>query len=342
VVPFINKVGLNFLKDRYNIVLFFWETNVIPPDRLKLFAYFNEVWVTTRYNQECLSPLLSIPVTLIPHPLQLNYTPSKPDKASFGLKDKFTFLFCFDFFSVFQRKNPIAIINAFQSAFGQKDDVQLVIKSHNGQHHPRSLNPALQQIKGDSRITWIDESMDQQRRYDLINACDCYVSLHRSEGFGLTMAEAMLLEKPVIATGYSGNLDFMTPKNSFLCGYKLIPVGPNHHPYPSDGVWADVNVDEAASFMKYVVNHAADAKKIALQGKQDILCNHSFASVGISMTQRLQKIASDWDINSIRARQRNLRANFLVDILAYYAGGIWRKSKKLVKNALYRLSYEQR
>ena len=221
LLPLIDKYGIQIIKAHYNIVLFFWETNIVPEDRLKLLAYFDEIWVATRYNLESLSSVVQVPVCHIPHPLQLNYHPGMPCRTSFGLDDRFTFLFCFDFFSNFQRKNPLAIIKAFQQAFPERKDVQLVIKSHNGQHYSDLLNPALEDIKSDSRITWLDETMDQKRRYDLINACDCYVSLHRSEGFGLTMAEAMLMEKPVIATGYSGNLDFMTHENSFLCGYKL-------------------------------------------------------------------------------------------------------------------------
>ena len=331
LLPFLRKFGVDFIKDRYNILLFFWETNILPDDRRKLFDYFDEVWVTTRYNQECLSSLISIPVTHIPHPLQLNYIQNAPTKSSFGLDDKFTFLFCFDFFSNCQRKNPLAVIRAFQKAFPEKNDVQLVLKSQNGHFNKHVLQPLMEEAKGDSRIIWIDESMDQKRRYDLMNACDCYVSLHRSEGFGLTMAEAMLLEKPVIATGYSGNLDFMNPDNSFLCGYKLVSVGLNNYPYPPKGVWADVNIDEAVFWMDFVFNHPEEAKAKAAQGKKDILRNHSFDAVGGFMGDRLRKIVSVSPTRTTKSRSKGWQFRLLWDILAYYAKGASRRGKKMVR-----------
>ena len=202
----LNK-GVECIKEHYNICLFFWETNVIPKDKLQMLSCFDEIWVATKYNQECLSAAIHVPVHHVPHPLQLKYKQGTPDKRSFDLDDKFTFLFCFDFYGISQRKNPTATIEAFRKAFPECNDVQLVIKSHNGHNHRHLLSPILEGIKNDPQITWIDESMTQERRFDLINSCDCYVSLHRSEGFGLSIAEAMLMEKPVIVTGYSGNLD---------------------------------------------------------------------------------------------------------------------------------------
>ena len=207
----LDKYGVDLIRGRYNIILFFWETSVVPKDRLKLLSYFDEIWAASRYNFDTLSSSLRAPVCHLPIPIKMDYIPGIPSKSSFELEDKFTFLFCFDMSSSMKRKNPVAIIEAFRRAFPQRNDVQLVIKSQNGQHHPKDLNSVLELIKSDSRIRWIDESMSQSRRYDLINACDCYISLHRAEGLGLTMAEAMLMEKPVIATGYSGISRFYDP-----------------------------------------------------------------------------------------------------------------------------------
>jgi glycosyltransferase involved in cell wall biosynthesis len=224
------------------------------------------------------------------------------------------FLFSFDFCSIFQRKNPMAVIEAFKHAFVDRNDVQLVIKSHNGHHFRHVLEKSLAEIKGDRRITWMDMSMDQQRRYDLMNACDCYVSLHRSEGFGLTMAEAMLLEKPVIATGYSGNLDFMTQDNSFLCGYALIHVGQGYYPYPPEGVWAGVDVSQAAEWMVHVVDNREEARGIAAKGHADVARNHSFSAVG----------------KAIEARKSVLNyPRYLKDLVSYYVRGIGRRIVRL-------------
>lgn len=323
ILLFIKKFGMDFLKNRYNILLFFWETDVVPEDRLKLFSYFDEVWVTTRYNQDCLTSVLPIPVSHVPLPLKLDYVVKAPNKVAFGLDDRYMFLFCFDFCSIFQRKNPMAVVEAFREAFVDRNDVQLVIKSHNGHHHRRVLEGSLTDIKGDKRITWMDTSMDQQRRYDLMNACDCYVSLHRSEGFGLTMAEAMLLEKPVIATAYSGNLDFMTHDNSFLCGYELIHVGQGHYPYPPEGVWADVDVAQAAAWMTYVVNNRVEARRVAAKGHFDVEHNHSFSAVGRAIEARLGQIDLETKKSVLSYPQ------YFKDLASYYVRGIGRRLARI-------------
>ena len=343
LLSLIHRFGMSFIKESYNIVLFFWETDIVPEDRIKLLAYFDEVWVTTRYNLESLARVMRTPVCQIPHPLQMNYAPEITSKSSFGLDDKYTFLFCFDFFSIFQRKNPMAIIEAFRKAFPKRDDVQLVIKTQNGHHHRHVLNTALQEIAGDPRIIWMDVSMDQKRRYDLINASDCYVSLHRSEGFGLTMAEAMLLKKPVIATGYSGNLDFMTRDNSFLCSYNLVPIGQGNHHYSSHGVWADVDIDEAAFWMEHVVKNPAEAYTKALRGKEDLLRNHSSEAVGACIAKQLNRISEGLDANKKQPGRRRrlgrlhvyymsvLMKEYLLARFIHYRGAVSRRLKKLKK-----------
>jgi glycosyltransferase involved in cell wall biosynthesis len=122
-----------------------------------------------------------------------------------------------------------------------------------------------------------------------MNASDCYVSLHRSEGFGLTMAEAMLLDKPVIATDYSGNLEFMTKDNSYLCPYKLVSVGSGNHPY-TEGIWADPDIDQAALLMRQVFFNQEMAQNIAAKGKSFVEKNLSFEAAGADIAERLKKI----------------------------------------------------
>lgn len=323
-VPFfIQSKGHKYAKGRYNIGLFFWETNVIPHSIIKKISHFDEIWVMSRYNQECLSAVTTVPVHHIPHPIRFQ-EPEIFNKASYGLPDKYTFLFCFDFYGIVQRKNPIATVKAFQKAFSGCNDVQLVIKSLNGDRHKQLLQPLLNEISGDSRIRWIDEAMSAERRYGLINACDCYVSLHRSEGFGLSLAEAMAMGKPVIATGYSGNLDFMTQKNSYLCDFALVPIGPNIRPYPPNGLWADVNIDQAASWMNHVVNDRPEATIRGLLGQKEIRSNNSLDAVGICIEERLQKIVphskksyGQWYFNSI------------CSIAQYYCKGMMRRARSL-------------
>ena len=102
-------------------------------------------------------------------------------------------------------------------------------------------------------------------------ACDCYISLHRAEGFGLTMAEAMAMEKPVIATGYSGNMDFMTAENSFLVNHKLVPIAKDHGPYKRGFIWAEPDLEHAAELMRHVYEHREPARKVGMLARRDIL-----------------------------------------------------------------------
>jgi glycosyltransferase involved in cell wall biosynthesis len=289
VSTFIEELNWNRLNSCYNIAICFWETNRFPKQARNWWYYLNEIWATTHYVQEHLSIAASIPVYRIPQPVALPSVSKDVNKTTFKLKNSYTFLFFFSFSSVLTRKNPLAIIQAFRKAFPNCQDVQLVIKSQNGHQYPDQLKYMLNEVKTNPRIVWLDQTCDAQECYDLMNVCDCYISLHRSEGFGLTLAEAMLLGKPVIATGYSGNLDFMNEENSFLCSHKIISVGKGCL-YPPDGVWADVDIDHAAYWMDYVFHHRAEANTKAQKGKEYILKHHSLEVTGQHIAWRLNKI----------------------------------------------------
>lgn len=290
IVPFFVDKPWKIFKNRHNIAVWFWETNVIPENRQKVFKYFDEFWVTSRYTQEHLSAATGKPVYHIPQPLTVTLQAETSSKESVGLSNKYTFLFSFNCLSGIDRKNPLAVATAFRKAFPNSEQVQLVIKSHNGTKYPDQLKSLFEYIKEDPRIIWLDENMDFQTQNKLMRSCDCYISLHRSEGFGLTMAEAMAFEKPVIATGYSGNLDFMHLDNSFLCDFKLVPVGHGNEFYPPDGIWADVDIDHAASLMRYVFTHPEEARRIAKNGRETIEKYHSYAYVGDKIRKRLNAI----------------------------------------------------
>jgi hypothetical protein len=124
----------------------------------------------------------------------------------------------------------------------------------------------------------------------MLAASDCYVSLHRSEGFGLTPAEAMYLGKPVIATGYSGNLEYMTAENSYLVDYAVKPIGSRNEPYPPDGEWADPDTDHAARLMREVVENPSEAERRGRQAAIDIRAGFSADAAGETMERRLGKV----------------------------------------------------
>lgn len=302
------------MNGRYNIAWCFWEANCLPKEMVRGLNLFDEVWVSSHYLEVAVAKAVSIPVYHMPHALELKSRSTTTSKASFGLPDKYTFLFCFDLGSALERKNPFALIQAFCKAFPKSESVQLVIKTHNGKKWPEDFQRLKTACAQDTRLIWIDESMSSDRLYALMNVCDCYVSLHRTEGFGLTMAEAMLMEKPVIATGYSGNLEFMNETNSFLCNYRLVPIGRTPLPYPPEAVWANADIDDAAFLMDYVVKHPEEALLKGKKARQDILQRLSQAEMGRHLVNRFSQIKPDFSSKSYRDKQRSIRllsyANF--------------------------------
>src|SRR5262249_39956832 len=155
----------------------------------------------------------------------------------------FLFLFSFDFESVFLRKNPVGLISAFAEAFSARDDVRLVLKTTHGERYPRERSELQAAVRAVPNVSVIEKSLPADHYPALYAACDASVSLHRAEGFGLTMAEAMALGKPVIATAYSGNLEFMRPEDSYLVPWSETTI-PRGLPYASGSTWAEPDLHE--------------------------------------------------------------------------------------------------
>lgn len=290
MMTFMASHPWSLFKNRYNIALWFWETTHLPKVHKTSLDYLDEIWVTTNYMKEHLSHATKKPIHRIHQPIEIDYAQKNVPKSSFNLKNRFTFLFCFDFNSIVERKNPHAVIKAFKKAFPDNQSAQLVIKSQNGTHYRDKFEQLQTLIASDDRIIWIDEKFSGDKRFELLDMCDCYISLHRSEGLGLTMAESLFLGKPTIGTGYSGNLDFMKSSNSYLCSYELVHVGNNVAPYPEEGLWAEVDLDEAAFLMKYVYENPREAQEKGLRGQKEIITNYSPKKAGEEIKDRLQKI----------------------------------------------------
>jgi len=286
-----HEVGMNYFKNKYNIGVWAWELPTFPKNFARSEKYFNEIWVLSNYVSESVSNALSIPVVKIPSPIQFDESKLVKNKEKFGLKEKdFVFLFIFDFCSYFERKNPLAIIEAFQKAFDEKDDVTLVFKTINGTKFSYEFNK-LKNSCNSKNILLINEHWSKDDLLSLVASSDCYVSLHRSEGLGLTMAEAMLAKKPVIATAYGGNSDFMNINNSFPVKFKLIELNKDYGPYKKGNFWAEPDINHAASLMKEVYENRENAIKIAEKGHQFVKENLSPESVGKKILNRINSIA---------------------------------------------------
>jgi glycosyltransferase involved in cell wall biosynthesis len=214
------------------------------------------------------------------------------DRAHFRIpNDKFVFLFVFDFDSSIERKNPLGVIEAFKRAFGPAEDVLLYIKSVHGSHHPDQLESLRLMAHAHQNICFTDAVYTREEIDGLVQSCDCYVSLHRSEGFGLPIAEAMRAAKPVVVTGYSGNMDFTTPENSFLVSYRLGPIEQDG-PYPKGYLWADPDLEQAAEQMRYVFKNRDSAVERGQRGRETVSKLFDPAVVGARMKERLKRITS--------------------------------------------------
>jgi hypothetical protein len=201
----------------------------------------------------------------------------------------------FDLQSSLHRKNPTALIEAFKMAFDDRDDVVLVLKWTRSRDV--ELGVAVPRLDSDAKnIKVIDDVLEREEVNALLNMCDCYVSLHRSEGFGLPIAEAMILGKPVIVTAYSGNMDFTTPGNSLLVKYRMVDIAENYGPYKKGCLWADPDVQHAAELMRYVYENREAAREIGRRAQADILGSYHPSIAGQAMKDRLTYLA-------VRARE---------------------------------------
>ena len=207
----------------YHIAMWGWETDIIPESWKQASKSVDELWAASRFVADGLRRALDVPVHHIPLGFELGPV-RQVDLGTYGVPaGSFVFLFIFDLSSTLERKNPLGLISAFKQAFQRGEKVSLVIKVSRGARHPEEFHRLQKEAKQVGAIV-IDQRLPREELNGLIAACDRYVSLHRSEGLGLTLAEAMMLGKPTIATAYSGNLDFMDENNSLLVGYDLIEI----------------------------------------------------------------------------------------------------------------------
>jgi glycosyltransferase involved in cell wall biosynthesis/SAM-dependent methyltransferase len=288
---FARQAGPRFFEDRYTIGVWWWETSELPERFKDAFEHVDEVWVGSRFVAQTIDAAPSpVPVTHVPIPVHCSEPPPfRPGEH--GWPDAFTFLYSWDYCSVFKRKNPLAVIEAYRAAFDEDAGTALVLKCINPGFDPGGHRRVEEAIGGRGDIVLMDDYLDPEDKDRLMRSCDCYVSLHRSEGLGLTVAEAMFHGKPVIATNYSGTTELMTPENSFPVGYELVPIGRGADPYPADGTWAEPDVAEASRLMRRVFEQPEEAARRGERAAHDMRARFSAEAAGKVMRGRLDHIA---------------------------------------------------
>ena len=298
MLPVLEALPRHLLQS-YRIAFWYWELPIFPAQWQHVFDYVHEIWVASHFTQATIASVAPVPVARIPLPIQVQA--QSVSRADYHLPDnRFIFLYSFSPTSTIGRKNPFAVIEAYRRAFANSSDAPLlVIKTHHldTPYGQQVATPLRQQIASVGGLL-IEDNLSRQAMWNLLSLSDCYVSLHRSEGFGLGMAESMALGKPVIATGYSGNMDFMTTHNSYLVRYALREITPEDHQYfPAMSqvyevgqLWAEPDIDHASQLMRHVVEHPAEAYRMGQQAQSDMQTGYSLAATGHAMQQRLHQL----------------------------------------------------
>ena len=278
----------------HRVGMWYWEVEDFPPSQHAGFAALDEIWVATDFVRRAIEPHSTVPVHTLTPPLPQRGADPSLGRTELGLPGgRPVLLFSFDFLSTAERKNPWGLIDAFSRAFAPNEGPVLVVKSINADRRPADAERLRVAALRRPDVLLREDYLDAGARDALVAHCDAYVSLHRSEGLGLTMAEAMAWGKPVIATGYSGNLQFMTEENSFLVPWSPALVPDDAPPYPPGSRWADPDLDEAARLMRLVVEQPAVAAARGGRAAQEIATLHGTSTAGSRFAARIAAIHAD-------------------------------------------------
>ena len=279
------------LSSAYRIGFWHWEQPQLPDVHLGAFSMLDEVWVPSNFVRDAVAAVSPLPVVVIPHALQFAPTPGI-GRSAFGLPaDKLLALVMYDFHSYQHRKNPQAAITAFRQAQAGRTDCALVVKTINGSHHPEAeaeLRASLADLPG---TVVIDQFLTRQQVWDLQSCCDMLISLHRAEGFGLAPAEMMYLGKPVVATGWSANMDFMDAENSMPVHYTLAPLAEAVGAYPAGPLWAEADVGHAAECIRRLLDEASLRESMGRRAAHDVSRQLHPDAVGKLVADRLKTLA---------------------------------------------------
>ncbi len=272
-----------------------WETSEFPEQWCDRFELVDEVWVGSNFVAEAVRAKATVPVLVVPYAVSVpEVEPSKDWLAQIcpGVQlDEFIFICFFDVASVPFRKNPQGAVDAFKRAFRPHEPVRLIVKALNGERDSDLLRSLKDETAG-HRVTIWDASLESLERFRLLASTDAFVSLHRAEGFGLVIAEAMALGRPVIVTGWSGNTDFTSSDNAALVGHDLIRSKQPYPPYPAGTLWAEPDLDDAARQMRRTWEDSDWRKKIGAAAARTIAEKFSPETIGATIKSRLERLSA--------------------------------------------------
>lgn len=290
VTQVLSHLDTKKFSNAINIVVPNWELSNYPEEWAKNLDRFDYIWAPTKFIYDCLIKVVKKPLKKVLLASEVNLESMLP-RRFFGIpEESYAFLFSFDFRSFLSRKNPEAVIECFKKLLELRplSKVVLVLKMHGVGALNKRGELLLNSIRelGEWAVM-IDQSYSDNEMRNLLRVCDCYISLHRSEGYGRGLSEAMSLGKPVIATRYSGNLDFMNEDNSLLVDYRLIDLQEGDYPFWKGQKWAEPNIDQAILHMLNLVDMPllgySVGKKAAISIKKTV----GYRACGVAMKDEL-------------------------------------------------------
>jgi GT2 family glycosyltransferase/glycosyltransferase involved in cell wall biosynthesis len=293
LVRFVQAYGPHRLRGAYNIGFWVWELAQMPNSWFYYYGFVDEIWAPSQFNRDAFATMTNMPCRTVPYVVEGLEPHLKYGRDYFNIDPNvFVFGMVFDVSSYFDRKNPMAALRAFQKAFGDRKDVLLFIKYSRPEYDPHQVRDLEAEAAECGNVRTYSGLMSHDEIVSLHNCFDCYVSPHRSEGFGLNLAESMYLGRPVIGTGYSGNMQFMRADNSYLTDYRLISVSRRQGPYEIGSTWADPDVDHLASQMRQVFDHPDERARRAALGRKTVLDELSTDAIGKLISSRLNEIGA--------------------------------------------------
>lgn len=283
----IDSQGDDFLRGRYNIAVWYWELPTLRPEWQAAMKYFHEFWAPTPFIARILRQSTAKPVHVLPP--YLAYLEGLEAAASEAGRPA-RFVYCFDANSILERKNPGALLKAFQQAFGDSPDVRLSFKVTYPNRKVAEVDRLYLAAAKDPRIEVIDRLLPDAELHALIGSATAYVSPHRSEGLGLTVIEAMASGVPVIATPFGGMDAFVTEETAFPIEHGYVELADDYLPYPKGYVWAEPNVDVLAQCMRDVVEDARTAELRAATAQRRVLAYFCAPELLVSYSKRLKNL----------------------------------------------------
>jgi glycosyltransferase involved in cell wall biosynthesis len=282
-----------FARAEYKIGIWVCELPALRDEWWSELRHFDEIWVPSTFCRRAVQAMTVKPVMVVPPVVSPSEAPQPGwrEKLQIG-GDEVAFLYAFDASSIVERKNPHRLVDAFEATFSDRDRVRLVLKVSNADKNPEFSRYLDALVERNARCVVLRQTMKTDELAGLVCASDCYVSPHRAEGFGLTVAEAMSLGLPVIATDYGGTVDFVTEEVGFPLRYRLVEVDRDHGPYAKGAIWSDPSREHLQELLRIVVANPRAAAARGQRARARMLEGYSAAAVGRRIGERLAAIAS--------------------------------------------------